>query len=386
MKRLIIITNGTLPVPAVCGGAVEQLTQSIIDENERRHHFDIVVFTSDYKNIKNKQEFYKNSDFFTVKTGCKFYIIKKIYFYILKKIGATKKNAFINEVIKSGVIINEYDFIVVENNPFYILALRETFKKNKILLHLHNDYINVENYHFSKAVIMGADLILTVSKFIKDRVDNVYDKSNTRLLYNGIDIDAFKNNSKNSIFLKKKYNISNELIFLYTGRIEKSKGVHLLIGAFEKLGIQNSKLLIVGDYENSELKDYLLSSAKNNKNIIPVGYVKNNEISDYYHLSDIGVFPSLSNEAFGLTVLEAISSSLPVIISDAGGMQEVIDESCGLIVKKNNELELIKAMVFLASDQELRESMGIKARERSKKFSVGCYNNEFIDFVDEGRE
>ena len=79
-----------------------------------------------------------------------------------------------------------------------------------------------------------------------------------------------------------------------------------------------------------------------------------------------------------------MSSKLPVIISDSGGMPEVVTKKNSFIAKRNNiEKELEGYMLKLIESKELRNKMGIASVERSKRFSEEAYLKRFWQVIDE---
>ena len=89
----------------------------------------------------------------------------------------------------------------------------------------------------------------------------------------------------------------------------------------------------------------------------------------FYAASDIGIFPSIGDEAFGITIAEAMSCGKPVIASHIGGIPEVVgnEESCGIIVPPADVAALAKAMNKLANSPELRTRMGEASRLRIER-------------------
>ncbi|MDK2854603.1 MAG: hypothetical protein PWQ92_1497 [Thermococcaceae archaeon] len=81
-------------------------------------------------------------------------------------------------------------------------------------------------------------------------------------------------------------------------------------------------------------------------------------------MADVFVLPSVSSEAFGIVVLEAMASGVPVVATDVGGIPEVVKENeAGLLVPPGNELELREAIQKLLNDEELRKQYGSKGRK-----------------------
>jgi glycosyltransferase involved in cell wall biosynthesis len=94
--------------------------------------------------------------------------------------------------------------------------------------------------------------------------------------------------------------------------------------------------------------------------------VEHNELPEFYAAIDAGVFPSTGDEAFGISIAEAMSCGKPVIGSHVGGIPEVVgnEGSCGILVAPGDSRALAQAMRRLALDPGLRASMGRAARER----------------------
>lgn len=253
--KVLILPPGVLPIPAYKGGAVEALIESYIKYNEIKHENDFTIYTIKDDNECYKK--YKHTKFIQVDTNSIFYKAEKLFRYFvnnkLPKIHIG--NAYITKVIRMLKKAKEqYDIIIVENCPFYILKLRKLYPNTKIICHLHNDYLNKDT-KYAKKILNQYDKILTVSDYIKRKVQEI-DKSiqsnKIETVYNGVNTDIFNQKIENKKIenYRKKYNLNkDDIIFLYTGRLVKEKGVKELILAFNKL-LKNStnkkiKLLIV---------------------------------------------------------------------------------------------------------------------------------------------
>ena len=131
----------------------------------------------------------------------------------------------------------------------------------------------------------------------------------------------------------------------------------------------NAKLLIVGDGpQKPELKQLAqtLGLAERVRFHDPVPH---DALPALYGAVDAGVFPSIGDEAFGITIAEAMSCAKPVIASHIGGIPEVVgsEESCGLLVPPGDVTALARAMRRLANDTALRTRLGIAARARIER-------------------
>ena len=312
MKKIAFIMGGTIQMPFK-NGAVEGLVDLLINSNKVNGKYKIDVYSNG--NRKNYTD--GNINYYYV--NCNNKIMKLFRFLFNKIFNKYIGNLYISNLIKKYKNkLKKYDYVIVENKPMYGLVLRK-YINGKLILHSHNDISKYKNR--LKDIIDSYDRIFTVSDYMYKQINS--DKC--RLLYNGIDINKF-NKSINVIREREKLGLKkDDIVFLYTSRVVKHKGIIELIEAFNKINKDNYKLLVVGDYLKT-----------NNKNILYIGYVDYSNIEKYYLIADYGIVPSLCEEAFGLVVIENLASGNPVIITNSGGMVELVDDKCSVVVNKNN--------------------------------------------------
>src|SRR5262249_36585073 len=115
------------------------------------------------------------------------------------------------------------------------------------------------------------------------------------------------------------------LRFIYAGQVSVRKGIPLLLDAWEKAGLKDSELVLVGSWQLAETKWRSLPST-----IKWLPPCSPQALRDRYRDSDIIVFPSFS-DGFGLVLLEGMACGLPAIASEASGGPELITPACGRI-------------------------------------------------------
>ena len=98
------------------------------------------------------------------------------------------------------------------------------------------------------------------------------------------------------------------------------------------------------------------------KNVIFVDPVSRDKLKEYYAAADVFVFPS-REEAFGLVLAEAMASGLPVITLDNPPLNEIIDDTAGILLQPHNLGTLVEAMKKLIIDKDLADRMGRCGRE-----------------------
>lgn len=392
--KVLIITPGYLAVPAINGGAVENLVDIIIQENEKyKRAMFTVIGVNDGINIDVSN--FQNVCYKFVKNNTKWFKLKRFILALINMLpNVYVGNAYINAVTK---ILKKdktkYDAVIIENNPLYILKVKKFFRC-PVYLHLHNDYLNI-NSKLSKKVYSLYDGILTVSNFIGNRVKTIYgDNEKVKTLYNGIKLEKFSINisSAERKEIRSKYTLKDtDFVFLYTGRLIPEKGVKELIIAFNSAckKEKNLKLLIVGSssYKNGKKSKYindlenLMNS--NSKNIIFTGYVDYVDIPKVYKSCDAQIVPSIWGEPLATTVIEGMASSLPLIVNNVGGIPEMVEKNCSLLCNSTNLInDLENNILKLYNERELRETLSKYAYKRASFFDKKRYYEDYIGLID----
>jgi glycosyltransferase involved in cell wall biosynthesis len=145
--------------------------------------------------------------------------------------------------------------------------------------------------------------------------------------------------------------------FLFVGRLEKLKGLQTLIPLFRHY--HKAELLIAG---TGSYEGRLKRLAKNSANIRFLGYISNPQLQALYERAVAVVVPSLCFETFSQVIIEAFSQHTPAIVTNLGGMPEMIQESGGGFVY-NTDAELLAAMDQLLADPSRRRDMGVRGYE-----------------------
>jgi glycosyltransferase involved in cell wall biosynthesis len=149
-------------------------------------------------------------------------------------------------------------------------------------------------------------------------------------------------------------------------RLEDTYGIDYLIKAFKMVVEKNKdkklKLLLVG--EGSKLNKYknLAKELKIEHDVFFAGKIPYEKITDYHNMMDIGVYLSLY-ESFGVAVLEASACGKAVVVSNVGGLPEVVENNkTGIIIEPQNIEQTAEAIDRLTADPELRAEMGEQGR------------------------
>ena len=203
-----------------------------------------------------------------------------------------------------------------------------------------------------------ADHIVAVSQAAADFMSLLVDYVPISVIPNGVDCELFKP--------RPDVKRSGRRI-LYVSRLVNRKGPHVLIRAFKRVvgEIPDADLVIVGDgYLGSALRmmTYDLGLVDSVKFL---GDISSERLARIYASSDIFVLPSLHAESFGMVLLEAMASEVPVVASETGGVPEVVkDGDEGILVKPGDEEQLAQAILELLRSEERRSQMAKAGRRK----------------------
>ena len=256
--------------------------------------------------------------------------------------------------------------------------------------HLHNNYLGITS-SFNQQIIDNSDLVLAVSKFIKNEILSHLNCTPELIsvLYNGISLERF-GKSECLWSLREQLGISHDdFVFVFSGRLVPEKGIKELLLAIKQIQYLNFKLLIIGSsFFSSDRKTSFIEELQNLSselpNVIFTGYIPYQKIQDYYHLANVAIVPSIWDDPCPLSCIEFMASSLPLIVTDSGGMVELVDEDCAIIIKRNENIitQLKDAMIYLLNNKRKCQLMGEAARKRSTLFSDLVYFKKFMDLID----
>ena len=162
-------------------------------------------------------------------------------------------------------------------------------------------------------------------------------------------------------------------VVLLAARPEPWKGHRRLIAALSTLPTLDWEAWIVGGPQRPSEREYMerlreqATSAGISTRIRFLG--QRDDLSSLLAAADIYCQPNEGPEPFGLSVVEAMASGLPVVGSSAGATPEIVDETCGILVPLDDEAALALALARLIVDGELRQTMGQAAHRASRRFT-----------------
>lgn len=291
------------------------------------------------------------------------------------------------------------DIVHIHNFSQAVPIIRRLNPQIKIVLHMHCEWLTQFNAKMIAQRLAQCDLIIGCSDYITEKVKAHFPQVAPRCqrVYNGVDVQQFSPHSNHdSNHEQSQPNAEHRLTrnILFVGRISPEKGLHTLLSAFEQIADQfaHTTLQIVGPNKPTtaefiaDLSDdpkvqrlALLDPPNYRQNLqaqVPewlakrvsfVGAVSHLQLQDYFHQSALLVNPSVS-EAFGMSLVEAMASGVPVVATQVGGMVDVVvQDETGLLVSADDPAALATAMEQLLADESLRREMGQRGRMRAEK-------------------
>ncbi len=179
--------------------------------------------------------------------------------------------------------------------------------------------------------------------------------------------------------LKNKYKLNNSFVVLYVGRLAEEKNIEFIINNQHTLlkKYPNLKLLIVGNGPDMEKYQKLCKKNKILESTIFTGAIPRDEMPYYYALGNVFVTAS-TTETQGLTVIEAMAASLPVVaINDESFTNTVVDGLNGYLFTKKSEY--IKKVGNLIENKDIYDKMKIQAKITSNEHSLKYYAEKILD-------
>jgi glycosyltransferase involved in cell wall biosynthesis len=271
-------------------------------------------------------------------------------------------------------------------------------KNLKTVVTIHDLAFKIFPQHFTKKDLMklngladmaikNADKIIAISNSTKDDIIRFYPKINREkiaVIHNGFDSELFgqKVSQEKSSKILRNYNLEAGTYLLYVGAIQPRKNLGVLIDAFEKAKEKNPdlKLVLAGAPAwKSENTFEKITHSPFKEDITVTGNLSFENVSILYQNALMFIFPSLY-EGFGIPILEAMASGMPVILAKNSSLPEVGGEAA-LYFATENSAELASCINKIIEDKVLRENLIRKGLEHCKNFSWEKCAQQTLDIL-----
>ena len=295
------------------------------------------------------------------------------------------------------------DVIHVHNMHFFsryhIRTVEDYAIKHQIplILTAHNSWN--EKIFLDLTCKIAWDKIVSISKYITRELMAIgVPEEKIATLWHGIDSRQFSSREPSKKILEDHPVLKGKKnIVFHPARMGLAKGCDITIEAFRlvKEEIKDAFLLMSGsgniiDWGLSQNKDiaFFMSLIKHlgleNSVYINTFDIKS-EMPNLYNLAKVVVYPSSVEEPFGLTMLEAMASAKPIIVTNSGGMPEIIqDDVNGYVVPKRNHVALAEKIIRLMKDDQLNAKLGKQGRKIIEaKYTKAIYAQNLVKVYEE---
>jgi len=224
---------------------------------------------------------------------------------------------------------------------------------------------------------------IAVSEPARDFVQRYFPAFPMRVIPNGVDVDVYRPGLAPIRHLR-----DDKINILFVGRLEKRKGLGDLLRAYRAIidRVPRSRLIIVGDGPLRGKVDAYVTRHRL-PNVVIAGYVPESVKPRYYGSADIFCAPATGAESFGIVLLEALASGVPVVATDVPGYMSVLEPGRDSItVQPKNWRELAASLVILARDADLRMRLANYAVEKARRYSWDSVASEVVEVYHEARK
>lgn len=235
-------------------------------------------------------------------------------------------------------------------------------------------------YPIERWMARYTDVLITINQEDFERAKSFHVREKVANI-NGIGIDAqkFKERGRSSqnVGLRKKLNLPLDTIIIASvGQLSKRKNHGVVIKALKEINNPKIIYLIVGEGEERNNLTQLVREYKLNKQVLLLGY--RSDVNKILRITDIFMFPSLQ-EGLPVSLMEAMATGLPCIVSDVRGNRDLIDqEKGGFVVNKNEDSFYAQAISRLMKDVALRKTMGDYNETKIREFSKERINKKMF--------
>ncbi len=252
-------------------------------------------------------------------------------------------------------------------DPFLFFRRRIFFKRLYVMLFEKRNFLFASAIQYStlSEATMTASIISNTAQSI--------------IIKEGVDLEVF--NRISSISFRNLYpQLKGKEVMLFLGRLHQKKGIEIALKAFEKVARINKNLyfVIVGPGETSYVnmvKEFINRLAYSDRVLI-LGPVNSDIKIAALKESDLFILPSYG-ENFGISVVEALASGLPIIITKRVGIAEDLSDVLGVIVTECDVEEVASAIIKIISSPELRNHIKFKGPEIAQLlYSIDSMGNQ----------
>jgi len=275
---------------------------------------------------------------------------------------------------QEGIILHAHDWLAffagVRLKHTYRLPLVATIHATEYGRNsgIHND-LSRYIHNIEQELITEAWRVVVCTNFMHNELTTALNTPSDKLdiIYNGVAADKFQFDfpEEERIEFRSRFALPYEKVVMFVGRGVREKGAQVLIEALPKIRSQYkfTKLVIAGGGSKQHLMEQARSLGVGDQTFF-TGFIPDDDLLRLYKVADVACFPSLY-EPFGIVALEAMAAHTPVVVSDAGGLPEVVESGVtGTVTYAGNVDSLARGIVNVLRDDALALDMAARAFEK----------------------
>jgi D-inositol-3-phosphate glycosyltransferase len=252
----------------------------------------------------------------------------------------------------------------------------------------------VVRYEIERRTMAGSDRIVALTAVDRQQMIRHYgDQAPIVVIPGGVDLERFAPLPRASAREKLGLPRGGKMkVVLFVGRIQRLKGLEVLLRAFARLNDLDAELLIVGGRPGTTPESREIARLQHLATRLGVaertrflGAVPHEDLPAYYSAADVSVMPS-SYESFGLVAVESLACGTPVVATRVGGLRSIVrDEETGLLVPWRDAELFAERLRRVLTDASLRARLAEHARESVLDYGWGRIADEHLALYAEVR-
>ena len=386
--RVLLVPPPALPVPAVQGGAVENLLTHLLRENERRGELELycacIPDAAAMAAAANWQ--HNHMLYLPVPPGHRRWLPLNA---VQRLLGVAPPpwqpwyQALLLTLIRQKI---QPDLVFAEGGDLLqVSAISRYFGRSRTLAHLHGETSG------SPTVDRIFGGVAAISDFVRDRYlqNSALPPQNAYVLRNCIDTARFCPAPRDDALRARFGFAATDFVVVFCGRLQPEKGIAELLEALALLDDPTVKLLIIGSPFFAKTADSPFLQALQTRAVALgdrvrfTGFIPNEELPAYYRLADLACVPSTCQEAAGLVPVEAMACGLPLLATRSGGMPEYIRAAAPYFVDITPNLprDLAAGITALRGDAARRAAMAAAGAAAAQQYSPENYYRDFVALV-----
>lgn len=239
-------------------------------------------------------------------------------------------------------------------------------------------------YPIEKFLSKWTDVLITINKEDYIIAQSFMKKRNKKAYYVpgvGVELDKFSNCNTELKNIREELSLSeNDILLTSVGRLDKNKNHCTIIKAISKTGCENLHLIVCGEGEKKSELIKLANSLRIQDKIHLLG--NRSDIPEILAASDIYILASY-REGLSRSIMEAMASGLPCLVSDIRGNRDLIESGKGgMLFSPTNDEQLASQIDSLSANSTMRDKMGEYNKSRVTKFSIDASKKAFADIFE----